>query len=113
MSDRESATRLFRHARREAIVVIIVWALALTWTVGYCYLRGYQHDETSWVVQQGLAQPHTPDDFRQIAGLPEWVFFGILLPWLACTAFTIGFCLFGMTDDDLGREAEEGGRHGH
>src|SRR5262245_1120813 len=113
MSDRESAARLYRHAWREAVVVFVVWGLALAWTVGYCYLRGYQHDEQSWVVRTGLAQPAAPGDFRQVAGLREWVFYGILLPWLACTAFTVAFCLFVMKDDELGHEAEEGGGHGH
>jgi hypothetical protein len=36
-----------------------------------------------------------------------------VLPWLICTAITIAFCLFFMTDDDLGTEAEEGAAHGH
>src|SRR5262245_57471300 len=111
MSDRQSATRLYRHARREAVVVIVVWALALTWSFGYCYLRGYRHDEQSWVVQQGLARPRGADEFRQIAGLPEWVAIGIIAPWLACSAFTIGFGLFGIRDDELGAEAEEGAGH--
>jgi hypothetical protein len=113
MSDRESAARLFRHARREAAVVLIVWALALVWSVGYCYVRGYQHSADSWVVQAGLASPVDSQAFHMIAGLPDWVIVGILLPWLVCTALTIGFCLFFMKDDDLGVEAEEGAGHGH
>jgi hypothetical protein len=113
MPDRQSAARLFRHARREAVIVLVVWALALAWTVSYCYLRGYQHEEDSWVVRAGLAQPRTADNFHQVAGLPDWVVFGILLPWLGCVAFTVFFCQFLMTDDELGAEADEGGGHGH
>jgi hypothetical protein len=113
MTDRHAAARTFRHARREAVFVLIVWALALVWTVGYCYLRGYQHAPDSWVVRAGLAAERTPDNFRTVAGLPDWVAVGIVLPWLICTAITIAFCLFFMTDDDLGTEAEEGAAHGH
>ncbi len=120
---RQAADRLFRHARREMFLVLFVTALALLWTVGYCYLFGYQHDSESWVVEAGWVSPRSPDDFQQIAGIPDWVFVGILLPWLVCTAFSIGVCL-GLKDDDLGAEAGEpgasgvaqpatGGPHGH
>lgn len=112
-TERVGFTRLFHRARREAIIVLLVWAAAMTWTVGYCYLRGYEHDADSWLVRSGLAIPRTPDNFTEIAGLPDWVAFGILLPWLICTAFTAFFCVAIMTDDELGGEAEEGGARGH
>ncbi|MCI0464700.1 MAG: hypothetical protein L0Z62_47865 [Gemmataceae bacterium] len=116
MPDSKPSARLFRNARREAILVGVVWFLALTWTVGYCWLHGYQHEPDSWVVQQGLARSRTAQDFQHFGGIPDWVFIGILIPWLICSAFTIGFCL-GMKDDDLGTEVEEdaseGGSHGH
>lgn len=103
-------SNLFRHARREAVVVLLVWAAALLWTVGYCYLRGYSsYPPESWAAQQRLATPRTAEDFRQIAGLPDWVFVGVLLPWGACTLATVVFALFYMRDDDLGQE----GGHGH
>jgi hypothetical protein len=112
MAEETPLARLYRHARREAAVVAVVWLLALTWTVGYCYLRGYQHPPDSWLVQSGLASADPGREFRQYAGLPEWVLFGILAPWLACTAFTVIFGLFIMKDDDLGTESEEADR-GH
>lgn len=111
MQDPQAANRLFRNARREMILVLAVTVLALLWTVGYCFLFGYQHDETSWLVERGWASPRSAENFQQISGLPDWVFVGILLPWLLCTVFTIGVCL-GLKDDDLGTEAEEG-THGH
>ena len=111
MTDREGEVRLVRHARREAAVVLAVWAAALLWSVGYCYLHGYRHDETSWVVRQGLAGVRTADDLRLVAGFPDWVFVGVLVPWVLCTAFTITFCFF-MADDDLG-PAREGTADGH
>lgn len=105
-------SRLLENARREAILVLVTTAVALVWTVGYCYLRGYEHPPDSWLVQAGLATPRTPDNFQHLWGLPDWILIGILLPWLLCSAFTIGFCL-GMKDDDLGAEAEEGAGHGN
>jgi hypothetical protein len=104
--------RLFHNARREALIVVIVWVIALVWVLGYCYLRGYQHTDDSLVVRLGLAVSRTGDDVTLIAGFPDWVFYGIGLPWLACSAFTIWFGLYGMSDDDLGAEQEEEA-HGH
>ncbi|MBM4070879.1 MAG: hypothetical protein FJ271_18290 [Planctomycetes bacterium] len=114
MSDKEAAARLLRNARREMLLILGVTALALVWTVGYCFLHGYQHAPDSWVVQSGLASTRSAEDLQQIAGLPDWVFVGIVLPWLMCTAFSIGVCL-GLKDDDLGKEAAstQGAAHGH
>jgi hypothetical protein len=108
----DPAARLYRNAVREARIVLSVWALALAWTVGWCYLRGYEHAPDSWAVQAGLALPRTAENFRQIAGLPDWVLFGIVLPWVACSLFTALFGVAIMRDDDLGREAGEGADHG-
>lgn len=110
------SARLYRNARREAVLIGAIWLLALTWTVGYCWLRGYQHEPDSWALQEGLAVQRTPANFQHFFGIPDWVFIGILVPWLLCSAFTVGFCL-GMRDDDLGAEADEpaaeGGSHGY
>lgn len=110
---RDGATRLFRHARREAVIVGVVWALSLLWTVGYCYVHGYGHDADSWLARSGLVAERPVGDFHAVLGLPEWLLYGILAPWLACTLFTLIFAGRLMTDDDLGREADEGGGHGH
>lgn len=114
MTDPEAARRLFRNARREAIIVAIVWALSLLWVIAYCYLFGYAHDETSLPVRLGLIEANPKPQPKQILGFPDWVFFGILLPWVVCTLFSIWFGWSYMSDDDLGAEAkEEEARHGH
>ncbi len=113
-----SAERLYRTACREAWIVLLVWLLALLWTLGYCYLYGYTHTADSWVVRAGLAppshpggSPHSADELQLCLGFPHWVFFGILVPWVLCSLFTLGFCLWGMSDGDLGQDREEGGEH--
>ena len=103
MSDRRAAARLYRNARREGLVVAVVWALALVWTVGYCYLNGYQTEPP----------PPVRAEVKQVLGFPHWIFFGIMVPWVLCTAFTIWFGLFGMSDDELGADRDEGEGHGH
>lgn len=72
-----------RSARREALTVLGVWLVALAWTVGYCTARGYS--------------PETATT-RFVLGLPEWVFWGIVVPWFACIAFGCWFSSFGMED---------------
>ncbi|MCI0379132.1 MAG: hypothetical protein L0215_16110 [Gemmataceae bacterium] len=124
MQNKESARSLFRNARREAWIVALVWALAFAWTVVWCYMHGYAHEETSLHVRLGWVEAEPTPDL--VLGFPDWVFWGIMLPWLACSAFTVWFGIWGMTDDDLGaahtadsspqngeRRREEGDSHGH
>ena len=42
--------------------------------------------------------------FRPILGMPSWVFWGVLVPWLVCAVFTFWFAGFFMADDDLGKD---------
>jgi hypothetical protein len=88
--------QLLGHARREGLLLMAVWALALLWSVGYSRLFGYDRNA---------------DDIPLILGMPDWVFWGIAVPWVICFLFTTWFCFFFMADDDLGRDADEG--HGH
>jgi hypothetical protein len=91
-------------------VTAAVWVFALVWTVGYCYLRGYQgHAPDGWLVRSGLAVARRPEDIGQFWGIPDWVWVGILLPWGLCSAFGVCFGLLGMEDDDLGAEGDPAG----
>jgi hypothetical protein len=92
-ADRAAAARLFRNARREAVTVAVVWLLALLWTVGYCARHAY-----------GRAA----DDLGTVLGFPDWAFWGIFVPWALCTSFTVVYCLWGVADDDLGADQDEG-----
>jgi hypothetical protein len=87
---------LLRHARREGLLIMAVWGIALLWSVGYSYLHGYNR---------------AVSDIRLILGMPDWVFWGIVVPWAACLAFSVWFCFRFMTDDDLGRDPDEGAGH--
>jgi hypothetical protein len=114
MSHPDHSQQLVRNARREAWIVAWVWAVALVWTVAWYYLFGYQHDETSLAVQLGLADAGPAVQPTSVLGFPSWVFWGIIVPWLACSAFTVWFGMRGIADDDLGTEThEDGERHGH
>jgi hypothetical protein len=88
--------QLLRHARREGLLLMAVWAVALLWSCGYSRIFGYER---------------SADDITLILGMPDWVFWGIAIPWVICVVFTVWFCFFFMADDDLGRDPDEG--HGH
>jgi hypothetical protein len=105
------ARKTLRNAGREAITVALIVMGALIWTVGYCSLRGYQHAPDSWLIRSGLAKNRTSDDLTTYAGIPDWVFIGIVLPWVVCTLLTILLSLRGLADDDLGAEQETADPH--
>ncbi len=85
-----------RSTRREVIAVLGVTAIALTYTIITCYRLGFDRSRELKFVKL----------FAGIA-FPEWVFWGIVVPWLA--SFVIGglFALRFMSDADLGEELEE------
>jgi hypothetical protein len=101
---------VLRNARREAVVIFIAWVAATAYSCAYSYFFGY--------IRPG--HELGPADVRPILGIPSWVVWGIIAPWLACAAFTVWFAGFVMADDDLGvdktpeleADIREGGVHG-
>lgn len=89
---------VFLNSRREAIVIFGVWLAALLWAVPYCYFNGYLGDDGSGF---------DLSTFSTTWGIPSWLFWGILVPWIVADIFTTWFCFCFMKDDDLG-EAHEG-----
>lgn len=100
---------VLRNARREAIIIGLAWFAAMAYCCTYSYLFGY--------IREG--RPLGPDDVRPIFGMPSWFFWGIMVPWAACSLFAFWFAGFFMADDDLGEdhthdleeEIRTGGRH--
>jgi hypothetical protein len=76
-----------RSARREAIWAFAVWLAAAVYTLSYCYLYGYG------------SRPL--DEVQFVLWFPDWVFWGIVVPWFACTVVTIYFAYFVMGDEPL------------
>ena len=86
----------FLHARREAWLILCAWAVCLMWTVGYCAFAGYDVP---------------PEQIQIILGMPSWVFWGVLVPWVAATLFSVWFSLAYIADDDLGESDDEEALH--
>ena len=76
---------------------MLVWAVALIYTVAYCAHYGYQDGS---------------GPLQMVWGVPRWVFWGIVAPWVAAVIFTIWFCFGFMADDDLGADQETHIAHG-
>lgn len=109
-------------ARREAWLVFFTWLTALTWAVSYCYVNGYMSD-LSKISDKSAVKVVEPADktlpkelwvdsgkgFERVSfvlGFPKWIFFGVIAPWWAFSAFSIFFGAFLVRDEDLGAESE-------
>ena len=75
------------------MVILAAFAVCLVWSVTWCYLAGYRGPG-----EAGLAT---------VLGMPSWVFWGVLVPWLGADLFACWFCFFFMADDPLGECEDE------
>lgn len=85
--DREDP--LVRSARREALLIFIIWGVTAAYCVGYTARYGYAEGEIPFTL-----------------GFPSWVFWGVMVPWGVCTLLAIAFTAFVIKDDPLGDETE-------
>ena len=83
---------LVRSARREALVVTVITVVAMVYTIAYCSVFAYGRDVT---------------EIEVILGFPDWVFWGVLVPWTICSGISIAFAFVFMRDDPLGEAAED------
>lgn len=109
-------------SRREALIVFAAWLVALTWSVSYCYSNGYVSDikrisDSQSVEVKQSADPDAlpelwvdrgrgPERIKFVLGFPDWIFWGVALPWWVCTAFSLWFGAFIVRDEDLGADIE-------
>jgi hypothetical protein len=87
-----------RTARREACASLAVWLAAMSYTLAYCYFFGYQRD---------------PAALKLIWGVPDWVLYGVVAPWTACTIVSGIFAFAFVADVDLGEELDESADFSH
>ncbi len=103
---------VFLNARREAIVILSLWAVCFVYTCSYCYLRGYL-THTPHPAATGPAIGELVGDLSAFDrapksttfplgwGIPDWIFYGVIAPWLLCIVVTFWFVLFYFQDDNL------------
>ncbi|MCA9231823.1 MAG: hypothetical protein KDA57_14325 [Planctomycetales bacterium] len=114
----ETDDPVFRNTLREAKLIFLIWAAAFVYTCSFCYLFGYlSHPSdpsatgpavSSWLgpLERFDRDPATLSTPLGL-GIPDWVFYGIIFPWIACLVATFGFCLFVFKEDPLGDDLEE------
>jgi hypothetical protein len=81
-----------KAARHEACLALCMWVVAMCYTVTYCYANGY-----------GRAV----ESLRFVLWFPDWVFWGIVVPWVLCVLLSIPFAFRLMGDESLGEEMDE------
>jgi len=82
---------VYLNSLRETFLILLTWIVFAIWVVGYSLRYGYNlHSDT----------------FSTVIGIPEWVFWGIGLPWILAIFITIGFAVFVVKDDPL-EESDE------
>jgi hypothetical protein len=79
-------------ARREASIALGTWLAAMLYTVTYCYLNGYGRDVESLTF---------------VLWFPDWVFWGIVVPWGICILFSTWFAFRIMGDEPLGEAVDD------
>ena len=77
---------VFLNCRRETWVILTAWGLFFAWVTGYCGVAAYR-------------EPTEP--LKLALGMPSWVFWGVFLPWVSASVFTIWFSLWYVADDPL------------
>jgi len=92
---KEDEDPLLRSARREMKVAVVFWLVCAAWAVGLGKFLAYRKLEDGVGVDM-------------ILGMPSWVFWVVILPWILATIFTLWFALRFMKDHDLLAEGGEG-----
>ena len=78
-------------ARREACLALAMWLAAMAYTISYCYANGYGRSVES---------------LSFVLWFPDWVFWGIIVPWGVCIVASIGFAFRIMGNESLGEEID-------
>lgn len=79
---------LLRSARREALVTAALSLAALVYTIAYAAWFGYGRSAESLTF---------------VLGVPDWVFWGVLVPWGVYVAISWWFSYWFVEDDVLER----------
>jgi hypothetical protein len=83
---------LVHSSFREALLVTCIWLAAAIWSITVCYRMGYHR---------------SGEDLKLVFGFPDWIFWGIVVPWVSSTVISIVFGLIFVRDGDLGKDVED------
>jgi len=83
---------LVHRARREAALALATWLVAMLYAISYCYTHGYGR---------------SVEDLTFVLWFPDWVFWGIVVPWGVCVLVSVVFAFRIMGDEPLGKAIDE------
>ena len=92
-ADSEQRWRWYRRSLAEMWTVLAVWALAGVWTIAVSFALGLRVRPEQLSFPLGL-------------GIPHWVLWGVVVPWIVCNAVTVVMCFWGIEDIPLDSEAD-------
>lgn len=79
-------------SRREAILSFAIWLVACVYSLTVCYRWGYNRDVTT---------------LTYIWGFPDWIFWGVVVPWTVCTGICFVMAYIVIADGELGEDQPE------
>lgn len=83
---------VLQSAWREARVVFSIWLAAIIYCVSYAALFGYGRSSA---------------ELTFVLGFPDWVFWGIVAPWVTCVVLSALISQFMIRDENLGLDPDE------
>ncbi len=90
MSDNTDS--VVRTARREALLVVGIWLAAIVYAISTCYRLGYSRPAA---------------ELKLVFGFPDWIFWGVVMPWVLGAAISWLFGAVFVRDAHLGEELSE------
>lgn len=81
-----------RTARREALLVVGIWLVAIIYSISTCYWLGYNRPAA---------------EAKLVWGFPDWIFWGVVAPWVICSGIAWAFGARFVHDSHLGEELPE------
>ena len=73
----------YQRSRREALIAGALWLIFAIWVTTVSYQLGYLHNDRSTML-----------------GVPSWVFWGVLVPWVAAVVANSIYAFFILADDE-------------
>jgi hypothetical protein len=78
----------YRRTLKEAMVALLLWLGAGIWVISVSYWLGYKRPVHS------------------VAGIPNWVVWGVLLPWVTLFILHTWYSLWFLRADDRGDDSK-------
>ena len=95
MDDSESLYQSYRQSLRELWCIVAVCVIFITWTTLIGALTAF-------------TLPEPDSAIPTVLGMPRWVFFTVLFPWIGGNVVIVWFACRFMKDTSLGAVEQDG-----